>query len=254
MNDSPAKKRGAVIRFGKRLRKPFNRMIVRSSRVATTPYIDPAAFPWATMLEAHWTDIRSELDAIRSNGGEILPLARVSPDHKRVAGDGKWKSFVFEAYGYGVPANRALCPRTSALLDRVPGLVLAMFSIMEPGTHVPLHTGVSKALLNGHLALEIPSGDCGIEVGGEVRRWDEGKLLLLDDTFPHQVWNNTRKVRVVLLLQIRRPVGPVASLIGSVFLAAVRRSGYVQDPRRQLDAVPTSKLKRQGAAGSSRAR
>lgn len=244
MNDSPLKKRGAAIRLGKRMRKPFNRLIARSSRVPTTPYLDAALFAWAASLERHWTEIRVELDAVRSNGGEILPLARISPDHKRVARDGKWKSFVFEAYGYAVPENRSLCPRTAALLDQVPGLVLAMFSIMEPGTHVPLHTGVSKALLNGHLALDIPSGDCAIEVGGEVRQWQEGKLLLLDDTFPHQVWNNTDAVRVVLLMQVRRPVGRVATLLGNAFLAAVRRSGYVQDPRRELKAVPTRRVKR----------
>lgn len=247
MNDSPQRPRGAVIRLGKRLRKPFNRLIVQSSRVPTTPYINPALFPWTAALEGSWADIRAELDALRSNGGDVLPLARISPDHKRVARDGKWKSFVFEAYGYAVARNRQLCPRTAAALDRVPGLVLAMFSIMDPGTHVPLHTGVSKALLNGHLALDIPAGECAIEVGGEVRQWSEGKLLLLDDTFPHQVWNRTDRPRVVLLMQVRRPVGPLASLIGSMFLAAVRRTGYVQDPRRELNAVPVKRLRARGA-------
>lgn len=237
MIDGPKPKRGPAIRFGKRLRGPFNRMIARSSRVPVTPFIDSALFPWTKALEAGWADMRAELDAVIAGGGGILPLAKVSPDHHRVAKDGKWKSFVFEAYGYHVPANRASCPRTAALLDQVPGLVLAMFSIMEPGTHVPLHKGVSKALINGHFALDVPEGDCRIEVGGEVRGWTEGKLMLLDDTFPHQVWNNTDKKRVVLLMQIRRPVGPVARLLGDALLAVVRRTGYIQDPRRELDAV-----------------
>jgi aspartyl/asparaginyl beta-hydroxylase (cupin superfamily) len=233
-------KRGLVIRLGKRVRGRLNRLIARSSLVPVTPYIDPALFPWAATLESHWGDMRAELDALSVNGAEILPLARVSPDHHRVAKDGKWKSFVLEAYGYHVPRNRALCPRTSELLDQVPGLVLAMFSIMDPGTYVPLHKGVSKALLNGHLALDVPDGDCRIEVGGETRSWEEGKLLILDDTFPHQVWNNTDRRRVVLLMQIRRPVRPFAQLIGSAFLGAVRWTGYIQDPRRELGAVPNA--------------
>jgi beta-hydroxylase len=230
-------KRGAAIRLGKRLRGSFNRLIARSSRVPTTPYIDPAVFPWSAALEAGWSDIRAELDALRERGGEVLPLARISPDHKRVARDGKWKSFVFEAYGYHVPKNRALCPRTAELLDQVPGLVLAMFSMMDAGTYVPLHKGVSKALINAHLGLDVPPGDCRIEVGGETRGWENGKLLVLDDTFPHQVWNQTERTRVVLLMQIRRPVGPLARMLGSTFLAAVRRTGYIQDPRRELGAV-----------------
>jgi len=230
-------KRGIAIRLGKKLRGSFDGLIERSSRVPVTPYIDSALFPWSTALENNWNDIRAELDALTGNGGEILPLARVSPDHHRVANDGKWKSFVFEAYGYHVPQNRALCPRTTELLDQVDGLVLAMFSIMDPGTHVPLHKGVSKALLNGHLALDVPAGDCRIEVGGETRGWQNGKLLVLDDTFPHQVWNNTGERRVVLLMQIRRPVRPLARMLGSALLGAIRHTGYIQDPRRELGAV-----------------
>ena len=230
-------RRGLAIRWGKRLRGSFNRLIARSSYVPVTPYIDSALFPWSSALESGWTEIRAELDALRGNGGEILPLAQVSPDHKRVASDGKWKSFVFEAYGYHVPRNRALCPRTSALLDQVPDLVLAMYSIMDAGTYVPLHKGVSKALVNAHLGLDVPAGDCRIEVGGETRGWDNGKLLILDDTFPHQVWNNTAETRAVLLMQIRRPVRPLARVLGTMFLTAVRWTGYIQDPRRELGAV-----------------
>jgi beta-hydroxylase len=223
-----------------RLRWLFNRLIARSSRVPTTPYIDPAALFWGAALENGWSDIRAELDALRGDGVDIPPLAQISPDHRDVAEDGKWKSFVFEAYGYHVPRNRALCPRTSQLLSQVPGLVLAMFSMMDPGTHVPLHTGVSKALINVHLGLDVPEGDCRIEVDGKSSGWENGKLLVLDDTFPHQVWNYTDRSRVVLLMQIRRPVGPVARIIGSALLAAVRRTSYIQDPRRALGGVANS--------------
>jgi len=219
------------------LRWLFNRVVAQSSKLPTTPYIDPELLSWGAALEAGWSEIRADLDALRERQVQIPPLASISSDHKDVAEDGKWKSFVFEAYGYHVPGNRALCPRTSQLLDQVPSLVLAMFSIMEPGTFVPLHTGVSKALINVHLGLDVPQGDCRIEVDGKTRGWENGKLLVLDDTFPHQVWNNTDRTRVVLLMQIRRPVGPLARMIGSVFLAAVRRSSYIQGPRRELGAV-----------------
>ena len=226
-----------AVRLGKQLRWLFNRLIARSSQVPTTPYIDPGLLRWGAELEAGWSEIRAELDALRNRGVEIPPLARISADHKDVAEDGKWKSFVFEAYGYHVPCNRALCPRTSHFLDQIPSLVLAMFSMMEPGTVVPLHTGVSKALINVHLGLDVPKGNCRIEVDGKARGWENGKLLVLDDTFPHQVWNYTERTRVVLLMQIRRPVGPVARMVGSLFLAAVRRTSYIQNPRRELGAI-----------------
>src|SRR6185437_3591693 len=105
-----------------RLRWLFNRLVAQSSRVPTTPYIDPDVLSWGAALEAGWSDIRAELDALAHRQVEIPPLASISPDHRDVAEDGKWKSFVFEAYGYHVPANRALCPRTSDLLAQVPNL------------------------------------------------------------------------------------------------------------------------------------
>ena len=96
----------------------------------------------------------AELDSLRDRGGEVVPLDRISPMGVRSTA---MESFVFEAYGYHVPRNRAV-PQTAQLLDRIPGLVLVMFSIMEPGTYVPLHTGVSKALINAHLGLDVPAG------------------------------------------------------------------------------------------------
>src|SRR4051794_4059968 len=108
VSDVRKPKRGPLLRLGKRLRPPFNRFIARSSLIPTTPYIDPELFAWSAALEAGWHEIRAELDALREQGGTVLPLARISPDHKRVAADGKWKSFVFEAYGYCVPGNRLL--------------------------------------------------------------------------------------------------------------------------------------------------
>jgi beta-hydroxylase len=59
-------------------------------------------------------------------------------------------------------------------------------------------------------------------------------MLVFDDTFHHEVWNDSGETRVVLLVQFRRPTGWLGRLVGSLFLGAIRHSRFVQDARSSL--------------------
>lgn len=120
----------------------------------------------------------------------------------------------------------------------MPNLVVAFFSVFEPGTHVHEHRGVTKALLNVHLGLVVPQGPrrCEIAVADERRSWTPGEYLIFDETFRHEVWNETREPRVVLFLQVLRPMRWPGRLLGKLFLWCVRRTSFVQDIRKALDA------------------
>ena len=52
------------------------------------------------------------------------------------------------------------------------------------------------------MALKVPepAEDAGIDVGGEVAHWQEGKSLVFDDTYQHFAWNDTDGIRVVLFV------------------------------------------------------
>ncbi len=232
------KKQTIGVRLGKKLRAPFDRLFERQSLVPNGRFLDPALFPWAKNLQQGWKDVQAELDGIMGERDSLPDLAKVSPDHRRIAAGGKWKSFFFQAYGYRVGPNIARCPKTAAMIDGIPGVMVAFYSVMEPGIRVPRHRGLTKAVLNVHLGLRIPAGPdrCGICVGGEVRGWTEGEVLILDDTYHHEVWNDTDRPRAVLFLQIRRPVRPLGKLLGDAFLGVVRYTNYVQEGRRLLEA------------------
>ena len=235
----PAKKTQTIgVKVGKKLRAPFDRLFERQSPVPNSRYLDPALFAWAEPLRRGWKEAQAELDEIMKERDGLPDLAKVSPDHRRIAKGGKWKSFFFQAYGYRVGPNIARCPKTAALIDEIPGVMVAFYSVMEPGIRVPRHRGLTKAVLNVHLGLRIPAGPdrCGISVGGEVRGWTEGEVLILDDTYHHEVWNETDRPRAVLFLQIRRPVRPLGKLVGDAFLGVVRYTNYVQEGRRLLEA------------------
>jgi hypothetical protein len=225
-----------LFRLGKRLRHRVSAVIARSSRVGDGPLYAPALFPWIEPLEARWEEIRAELAAVLAREAAIPPLASISPDHRRIAPPGKWKSFFLHGYGYRVEENCRRCPVTAALVADVPGLNSAFFSILAPGTHIPRHRGVTKAIMTAHLGLMVPPGQgaCRMQLDEHSVGWQEGRTLVFDDTYHHEVWNDSDRPRAVLLIQFRRPVGLVGRAVGGLFLAAIRHSRFVQDGRARI--------------------
>jgi len=237
--EQPPKPRAAsdrIFRIGKKLRHKVSAIIARSSQVGDTPVYDPRRFAWIAELEQQWPAIREELRAVLDLQEAIPPLAEISPDHRRIAPPGKWKSFFLHGYGYRVEENLRRCPATAAAVANIPGLNSAFFSILAPGAHIPRHRGVTKAILTAHLGLVVPRRKtrCRMQVADRVLHWREGETLVFDDTFHHEVWNDTDELRAILLIQFRRPTGPIGRLIGSLFLFGIKRSRFVQDARAEL--------------------
>ena len=225
-----------IVKFGKRLRKVMNRAIVRWSAVEDRAVFDSRTFDWTRELEANWQTVRAEAEKILAFRDAVPPLGELSPDHKRLAGDTKWQSYFMWGYGFRMPDNCARCPETARIVESVPGLKTAMFSIHAPGVHIPRHKGATKGMLTCHLALIVPrEGEkCRMQVDEQMYHWHEGRTLVFDDTYHHEVWNETDEDRVILLLQFARPLRLPGRIISSIFLSAIRWSPFVQDARRNM--------------------
>ena len=132
------------------------------------------------------------------------------------------------------PAARRRRPCSS----RIPGLTTAFFSILSPHKHIGAHRGPWRGVLRYHLALKIPepAEQAGISVGGQVAHWEEGRSLLFDDGYEHFAWNDTDGVRVVLFVDVIRPLRPPADRINRALITAIGRSPYVRDARNRHDA------------------
>merc|ERR1711990_425986 len=127
-----------------------------------------------------------------------------------------------------------LCPITHGILSRVeairshadlrPTQETAMFSRLTPGTHLRPHCGPTNTHLTCHLGLKVPAG-CEIRCGTEKRIWKEGKCLIFDDSFEHEVWHQGDSVRLVLLIRFWHPE----------FVPSLR-AGIVRDEVRQRRA------------------
>ena len=179
-------------------------------------FFDRRHFPWLTELEAAHEDIRDELRALlATDSPPVRPYVQLEPgvprnDWSELDGSLDWSAcFLHE---YGTPNQPVLdrCPRTAAVLARLPLAGIAgrapnaFFSILRPHSRIPPHTGVTNTRAIIHLALDVPPG-CGFRVGGTVRDWVPGQAFAFDDTIEHEAWNNSDQPRSVLIIDTWNP-------------------------------------------------
>ncbi|MCJ8352864.1 aspartyl/asparaginyl beta-hydroxylase domain-containing protein [Novacetimonas hansenii] len=226
-----------IIRVGKKVRPLLNTLIAHNSLVPDTPVLDTSLFPWISNMEQWAFRIIEEFRILMTQGVSSFPALRdISPDHTRIAPDTRWKSFFLYGYGNCVLENCRRMPCTARFAAAIPGLNSAFVSFLEPGARIPLHNGVTKGLLTCHLGLQVPQDyrDCWIRIDDQMLCWQDGKCILFDDTYPHEVQNNTSDHRAVLLIQFERPTYGVGRLVQGMFLKAVRRSAFVQEAKNNL--------------------
>ncbi|MEO0834856.1 MAG: aspartyl/asparaginyl beta-hydroxylase domain-containing protein, partial [Cyanobacteria bacterium J06642_3] len=214
---SPPQIREIIVKkIGKNILWELEKVVARYSLVANTPFLSSSQFDWVTNLEQNWQLIRDELDVILEYTDQLPRFQDISPDQAAsISKDNLWKTFFLYGYGAKMQQNCDYCPETTRIIEQVPGLKTAFFSILLPGKHIPEHRGPYKGVLRCHLALKVPQDkdQCGIRVEQEVRHWQEGKAIVFDDSYPHEAWNKTDEVRVVLFLDIVRPMSFPASRI-----------------------------------------
>ncbi|MFA9561812.1 MAG: aspartyl/asparaginyl beta-hydroxylase domain-containing protein [Nitrospirota bacterium] len=223
-------------RGGKRILRALFRYLGKQSLVGDSPVFDTSKFPWAIELEKNFDVIHRELQGILVMREYIPLFHELSPDQKKISTGENWRTFFLKGFGYEAEQSWKRCPETMKILSNIPNLRSALFSILGPNYHIPHHRGVTKGLIRCHLGLIIPDqrDQCVMRVGDQICQWEEGRCFVFDDTYDHEVWNKTDQERVVLLIDVDRPMRLIGRLISQLLLFGIRRSGYVQDARKNL--------------------
>ena len=172
--------------------------------------------PWLPALEAATDDIRAELlQVLREDSAAFRPYverhARLPHlDALGLLDNPAWSAFHLWQNGELVPENAARCPKTVAALTEIPLAFVkgrspsVIFSLLQPGAHIPPHTGEVNTRLICHLPLIVPP-NCALRVGNDTRPVVEGEAWVFDDTIEHEAWNRSRETRVILLFEVWRP-------------------------------------------------
>jgi aspartyl/asparaginyl beta-hydroxylase (cupin superfamily) len=175
-------------------------------------------YPSLRVLDRNFPAIREELVGLLNEKGAIPRYHDLDRMQTYISNsvdpEKDWKVYYLDAMGEKPAANRAKCPRTAAALDEVPGLFQAFFSILDGGKSVPAHCGPYRGYIRYHLGLVVPETDPpSIRVKDQHYTWKEGESILFDDSWDHEVINRSPGDRVVLIVDVRRPMPlPFAAL------------------------------------------
>ena len=195
------------------------------------PVYDNSEFPWVKEVEDEWLTIRSELEDVMKFRTELPNFHDIMQGVDAITTDNNWKTYFLAGYGIESKENCKRCPETARILKKIPGMKTAFFSILSPNKHIPAHKGPFNGVLRYHLGLIVPQPKekCRIRVDDQILVWDEGESIIFDDTFEHEVWNDTDGFRVVLFVDFVRPIKFPYSLVNKLMVFAAQYISAMQE-------------------------
>ena len=200
--------KGLLERFTNWLQDIVEAVIAHGSVHGDPPIYDSKHFPWVTKIEADWSRVRAELDAVMQYRDAMPSFQDIVKEVGMIQSDDQWKTFFLKGVGMDCVENARRCPETMKVLDAIPGCTTGFFSILSPRKHIPEHRGPWAGVLRLHLGLLVPEPrhQCRIRIADQVYSWQEGRAVIFDDTYNHEVWNDTDGYRVVLFVDFERPL------------------------------------------------
>ena len=198
---------------------PYNVLAYLFSAVPNRPYLDVSQFRDLAPLRDNWRTIREEAQSLydqdrikRSNKYDDLAFNSFFKSG--------WKRFYLKWYGENHASARELCPKTVALLEKIPTVKAAMFAMLPPGAKLGRHRDPFAGSLRYHLGLVTPnSDDCRIYVDGQMYSWRDGEAVMFDETFIHRAENNSEIPRIILFCDVERPLRTRAARAANRFVA-----------------------------------
>ena len=180
-------------------------------------FFERSEFSWLGAIEAATPEIRSELLRVMVADREGLQPYIDFPDglpvdqFRELNRSRRWSAYFLWNQSKAVPDHLARCPVSARVLESAPRCRVrrraptAFFSILDPDTRIPAHTGVTNTRCTVHLPLIVPR-DCGFRVGATTREWVPGEAWVFDDTIEHEAWNLSDTPRAILIFDVWNPL------------------------------------------------
>eukprot|EP00291_Cryptomonas_curvata_P004399 CAMPEP_0172184860 /NCGR_PEP_ID=MMETSP1050-20130122/19823_1 /TAXON_ID=233186 /ORGANISM="Cryptomonas curvata, Strain CCAP979/52" /LENGTH=209 /DNA_ID=CAMNT_0012858731 /DNA_START=335 /DNA_END=961 /DNA_ORIENTATION=- len=173
---------------------------------------DPYQFAWARSLRDNAKVIQDEFSRVAVLGAEELEVkgnnvwATAANATSASSYGPDWKTLALMDRCVWDDINTKLFPETTRLLKEleVPCLE-AFYARMTPRSSIKPHSDYCNFALTAHLGLDVPEGQCWIEVGNQRREWRNGEMLLFDTSLLHRAANEADRTRYILMLRVFHP-------------------------------------------------
>ena len=186
--------------WGNPLQRPVSKYV---PGLTSKPWHDKNDYPFIAKLEAGASDVTTEL---LQNLKQRRHLFTEEQENLHVGGD--WSELRIKSSGYGFTELSKFFPKTMKHIKNCgEDFTSIKFSAIQPGTHIRTHTGPTNERLRVHLTL-IHKGGARLRVGPDWHTWEEGKAIIFDDSWEHEVIHTGDSIRAVLILDIWHPELP----------------------------------------------
>jgi len=168
--------------------------------------------PALRKIDENWDVIRQELDAVLPRQADIPRYDEVDPSQRQLIKDsakisaGVWRTLFIHLHKAELP-SRKMFPKTIEILESIPHCFQAWFSIMEGGQNIAPHHTRSYGYLRYHTGFVIPKDKPPkIRIKDQYHTWQERTSILFDNSWEHQVYNESQESRVILITDVLRPL------------------------------------------------
>jgi len=185
---------------------PYNVLLYMFSGVPNKPVLPVETFPELKTISDNWQTIREEAVRLFDEGRIRSATANNDWGFYSFFKSG-WKRFYLKWYDDVLPSAQALCPKTVALVQSIPSIKGAMFTVLPAGAKLGGHRDPFAGSLRYHLGLVTPNSEaCRIVVDGVPCSYYDGKGFVFDETFIHWAENRTDTNRIIFFCDVERPM------------------------------------------------
>lgn len=179
----------------------------------------------------------TEYKLINNSAG--CAIDELSSAQENLNNDKKWESLILFGYGYSNENLYKDFPSLFRCIKKHDNVInLVMFSITKSGKIIPPHKGNNFGVLRLQIGIDIKeSKKCFLRVEDKKIFLKEKETFIFDDTFEHELVNNSSFNRTVLIIDFLKPFPWPYNILNKIYLAQIAKSNYVQSVRKKLNTI-----------------
>lgn len=241
---------------GRIYKNPIEALYMMSALITLTTrtpeFLDKDAyFPMNRVFEEpdNFNALKEEVENIleKTDDGDSLTMTSdtfsgqnkyIGSDIRRENGKTKaWRVINIKAGDeYSAVAHKYF-PSLVRILKGCPQIGTCAVSVLQDGVHIPIHVGYYKGIMRYMIPVVVPKDRDNVFLCvNELKYfWTEGVGVLWDDTYPHKVYNNTDEIRVVIYMDVVRPLSWGLNRLNLFILRLACNSKIVKDEIKRTE-------------------